>query len=94
MPVRIGAVVSNADDPTARVAIYIPTGYQIATAAPGTKLGDVTATAAAADLGGAILPLTGELDAVDPNALTRDAEGTASRSAWPGRPRRRRGCCT
>jgi len=45
--VRIGAVVSNADDPTARVAIYIPTGYQIGTAAPGTKLGDVTATAAA-----------------------------------------------
>ena len=69
-PVRIGAVVSNGDDPTARVAIYVPNGYQIATAAPGTKLGDVTATAAAADLGGAILPLTGELDAVDPNALT------------------------
>ena len=69
-PVRIGAVVSNADDPTARVAIYIPAGYQIATEAPGTKLGDVTATAAAADLGGAILPLTGELDAVDPATLT------------------------
>ncbi len=69
-PVRIGAVVTNADDPTARVAIYVPTGYTITTAAPGTKLGDVTATAAAADLGGAILPLTGELDAVDPNALT------------------------
>ena len=60
----------NADDPTARVAIYIPSGYQIATEAPGTKLGEVTATAAAADLGGAILPLTGELDAVDPATLT------------------------
>lgn len=69
-PVRIGAVVNNSDDPTARVAIYVPTGYTITTAAAGTKLGDVTATAAAADLGGAILPLTGELDAVDPNALT------------------------
>jgi hypothetical protein len=67
--VRIGAVVANSDDPTARVAIYIPNGYALGAPAAGTKLGDVTATAAAADLGGAILPLTGELDAVDPNSL-------------------------
>lgn len=67
---RIGAVVANTDDPTARVAIYIPNGYTIGTATAGSKLGTVTATAAAADLGGAILPLTGELDAVDPNTLT------------------------
>jgi hypothetical protein len=67
---RIGAVVSNTDDPTARAAIYIPNGYTLSAAPAGTKLGAVTATAAAADLGGAILPLTGELDAVDPNALT------------------------
>ena len=80
---RIGAVVSNADDPTARVAIYVPNGYQIATAGSGTKLGDVTATAAAADLGGAILPLTGELDAVDPNALTPTQK--AGSCAVPGR---------
>src|ERR1700712_4748225 len=53
--VRIGAVVSNSDDPTARVQIYVPTGYQIGTPAAGTTLGNVTATAAAADLGGAIL---------------------------------------
>jgi hypothetical protein len=68
--VRIGAVVANADDPTARVAIYIPNGYTVGAPAAGTKLGAVTATAAAADLGGAILPLTGELDAVDPNSLS------------------------
>jgi hypothetical protein len=68
--VRIGAVVANSDDPTARVAIYIPNGYGLTAAAAGTKLGTVTATAAAADLGGAILPLTGELDAVDPSSLT------------------------
>ena len=67
---RIGAVVSNGDDPTARVAIYIPNGYTVGAPAAGTKLGAVTATAAAADLGGAILPLTGQLDAVDPNGLT------------------------
>jgi len=68
--VRIGAVVANSDDPTARVAIYIPNGYGLTSAAAGAKLGTVTATAAAADLGGAILPLTGELDAVDPNSLS------------------------
>jgi hypothetical protein len=69
---RVGVVVNNADDPTARVQIYIPAGYQIATPTPGTKLGPVTATAAAADLGGAVLPLTGALDASDANA-TADA---------------------
>src|SRR5438874_8248651 len=67
---RIGAVVANTDDPTARAAIYIPNGYTLSAPAAGAKLGTVTATAAAADLGGAILPLTGELDAVDPNTLT------------------------
>src|SRR6476619_1856080 len=66
-PVRVGVTVANTDDPTAKVQIYIPAGYQIGTPAAGTKLGDVTATAAAADLGGAILPLTGELQAVAAN---------------------------
>ena len=64
---RVGVTVANTDDPTASVQIYIPAGYQIGTPAAGTKLGDVTATAAAADLGGAILPLTGELQAVAAN---------------------------
>jgi hypothetical protein len=66
---RIGVMANNADDPTFRVAIYIPTGFQVGAPAPG-KLGDVTATAAAADLGGAVLPLTGELDAIAPTATT------------------------
>jgi hypothetical protein len=76
-PTRIGVVVSNADDPTARVDIYIPTGYQLATPAAGTKLGDVTATAAAADLGGAVLPLTGELDAINPATFTPAQQAAA-----------------
>jgi hypothetical protein len=70
--VRVGVVVSNNDDPTAKTSIYIPAAYTVATAAPG-KLGDVTATASAADLGGAILPLTGELDAIAPTATTNAA---------------------
>jgi hypothetical protein len=65
----IGVVVPNTDDPTAKVSMYVPASYTVATASPG-KLGDVTATAAAADLGGAVLPLTGELDAVTPDATT------------------------
>ncbi|HET7450746.1 MAG TPA: hypothetical protein VFJ78_09125 [Gaiellaceae bacterium] len=71
-PTRIGVMVANADDPTAKVSIYIPSAYQVGTPAPG-KLGDVTATAAAADLGGAVLPLTGELDAIAPTAATTAA---------------------
>jgi hypothetical protein len=70
----ITASVAQTDDPTAAVTIYIPNGYQVGTPNPGTKLGDVQATAQAADLGGAILPLTGELDAVDPkNFATQQA---------------------
>jgi hypothetical protein len=80
--VRIGVVVNNADDPTARVQIYIPTGYQVATPTAGTKLGTVTATAAAADLGGAILPLTGELDAIPPNAAAAAQCGVTPTQTW------------
>jgi hypothetical protein len=82
---RIGVVVNNADDPTAKVTIYIPTGYQIGSPAAGTKLGDVTATAAAADLGGAVLPLTGELDAIAPTATTNGAAaqcGVSPSQTW------------
>src|SRR4051794_6305339 len=82
--VRLGVLISNSDDPTARVSIYIPTGYQIASAQAG-KLGDVTATASAADLGGAVLPLTGELDAIAPTATTAQqaaACGVSPSQTW------------
>ena len=84
-PVRIGVVASNADDPTLKVDIYVPTGYQIGSPAVGTKLGDVTATAAAADLGGAVLPLTGELDAINPASFT-DAQKAQAVQCLGGRP--------
>jgi hypothetical protein len=82
---RIGVLVANTDDPTAKVTIYIPTGYQIGSPTAGTKLGDVTATAAAADLGGAVLPLTGELDAIAPTATTNGAAaqcGVSPSQTW------------
>jgi len=82
-PVRIGALASNTDDPTAKVSIYIPTGYQVnTTTGVGTKLGDVTATAAAADLGGAVLPLTGELDVAAPDAAAATQCGTTDVQMW------------
>ena len=84
-PTRIGVVISNADDPTAKVSIYVPSGYQIGSPAAGTKLGDVTATASAADLGGAVLPLTGELDAIAPTAATNAAAtqcGVSPSQTW------------
>ncbi len=84
-PTRLGVLVANTDDPTAKVSIYIPTGYQLGSPAAGTKLGDVTATAAAADLGGAVLPLTGELDAIAPTATTNGAAaqcGVSPSQTW------------
>jgi hypothetical protein len=72
-PARLGVVAAGADDPTAKVSIYVPAGYTVGSPAAGTKLGDVTATASAADLGGAVLPLTGELDAVPATATTQAA---------------------
>jgi hypothetical protein len=67
---RLGVVVANTDDPTARFAVYVPTGYRIDVPKPGAKLGLATATAWAQDLGGAILPFSGEVDNVDPSTLS------------------------
>lgn len=81
--VRIGAIVGATDDPTAKAQIYVPTGYQVnTTTAVGTKLGDVTATAAAADLGGAVLPLTGELDVAAPDAAAAAQCQTTDVQMW------------
>jgi len=67
---RIGVVVGNGDAPTARTTIYVPSAFTVAAPAPGTALGAVTATAAAGDLAGVVLPLTGELEAVAPTSTT------------------------
>jgi hypothetical protein len=58
--VTIRYTVSATDDPTAKLTFYAPTGYTASLAQPaGTTLGTVTAQGTAADLGGALLPLTG-----------------------------------
>jgi len=80
---RIGVVAGANDNPTARVEIFVPAGYKITTASPGTKLGGLTATATAADFGGALLPLTGELDAIAPNpALQAQCGTTDATQTW------------
>jgi hypothetical protein len=77
--VTIRYTVSASDDPTAKLTFYAPTGYTAALAQPaGTTLGTVTAQGTATDLAGAVLPLTGTVQA-------RAATGTFT-SAPGGQP--------
>jgi hypothetical protein len=75
--INIRVAVNTTDDPTARFALYVPVAYTgNFSAAPGTVLGPVTAHAQAADLGGAILPLTGNVlvaNPVDPTVVAASA---------------------
>jgi hypothetical protein len=51
---------SASDDPTAKLTFYAPTSYSATlTQSAGQTIGTVTAQGTAADLGGALLPLTG-----------------------------------
>jgi hypothetical protein len=64
---RIVASSSVNDDSTARAAIVIPNGTTItATAAPGTKVGTAQAQVSALALGGALLPLAGDIVVAPP----------------------------
>jgi hypothetical protein len=55
------------DDPTAKLTIFSPVGYgSTLTAAPGTKIGTVVAQVKAKALGGAILPLAGDVLVANP----------------------------
>lgn len=80
--VTVTASVGSSDDPTARAQIYVPVGYTVATGvAAGTKLGTVDAKASAADLNNTVLTLTGELDAIAPNAAAQAQCGVATAAA-------------
>lgn len=55
------------DDPTAKLTIFSPGGYSsVLTQAPGTKIGKVVAFVKAKALGGAILPLAGDVLVANP----------------------------
>jgi hypothetical protein len=74
--VTIRYTVSGSDDPTAKLTFYAPTAYSASlTAAAGTTLGTVTAQGTAADLGGALLPLTGTVQARAANGTFTSAPG-------------------
>ena len=64
---QVTVTAAVTDDPTARFVLYAPIGATATfNAAPGTSLGKVTAHAQAADLGGAVLPLTGDVFVANP----------------------------
>lgn len=65
--------VPREHDPTAKVTLYVPQGYGgILDKAPGTNLGPVSAQVVAKALGGALLPLTGNVISVDPNTAVNN----------------------
>ncbi len=72
------------DDATARASIYAPVGT-VATLnqAPGTKIGTVTATVVALALGGALLPLTGEIMVAPPGAIPAASQAACIQSTAP-----------
>ena len=74
--VTIRYTTSATDDPTAKLTFYAPTGYTASLGqAAGTTLGTVTAQGTAADLGGALLPLTGTVQARAANGTFTSAPG-------------------
>ena len=80
---RIVASADVSDDATARAAIVIPNGTTITTnAAPGTAVGTVKAQVSALVLGGALLPLAGDIVVAAPGAVPAASQtaciGTAS----------------
>lgn len=66
---RIIASASNSDDATARAAIVIPNGSALTPSAPGTKVGTARAQVSALALGGALLPLAGDIIVAPPGAV-------------------------
>ena len=62
---------SAADDATAKLTIYAPLGYTVnLSQAVGAKIGKVNAQIIAVALGGALLPLTGDIIVDDPAKYT------------------------
>jgi hypothetical protein len=81
---RVVASSSVNDDSTARAAIVIPNGTTItATAAPGTKVGTAQAQVSALALGGALLPLQGDIVVAPPGAVPPATQAACTQGATP-----------
>jgi hypothetical protein len=69
--------ISEDADPTAKLTILSPAGYRAnLSAAPGTKIGSVVAIVKAKALGGARLPLAGDVVVANPADATIQAAST------------------
>jgi hypothetical protein len=80
---RIVASSSNADDATARAAIVIPNGSTITAAAAGSKVGTAQAQVSALALGGALLPLAGDIIVAPPGAVAPATQAACTQGATP-----------
>jgi hypothetical protein len=75
--VDVFIAISEDADPTAKLTIFSPVGYDAnLTAAPGTKIGSVIAIVKAKALGGARLPLVGDVLVANPADPTIVAAAT------------------
>ena len=81
---NIVASASVNDDATARAAIVIPNGSTITTtAAPGTKVGTAKAQVSALALGGALLPLAGDIVIAPPGAVNPTSQAQCTLGVTP-----------
>jgi hypothetical protein len=81
--------VPQNDDPTAKLTIFSPAGYNAnLTAAPGTKIGRVAALVKLLDLGGGLFPLAGDVVVANPAdpaiqaAAARCTPGVTNQAMW------------
>ena len=80
----IKASLSPDDDPTASVRIFAPTGTQLTTnQAPGSSVGTVIAVVKALDLGGADLPLQGQIVVAAPGQISPAIQAACAGSVTP-----------
>jgi hypothetical protein len=80
----IAAAVDPNDDPTASVRIFVAPGTTLTTnQAPGTVLGQVEALVKALDLGGADLPLQGQLVVAGPGQVPPATQAQCLGTATP-----------
>jgi len=80
----ISVTQNQNDDATAKASIYAPAGtVSTLNQAPGTTLGTVTAQVVALALGGALLPLTGEIKVAPPGAVAAASQAACIQTATP-----------
>lgn len=81
--VTISFAQAATNDPTAKLTIYAPAEYRAAVVRPaGTTIGTVRASGTAADLGGAVLPLSGTVQVRAANGTYSSGGTQVPLTAW------------